>query len=1138
MLRLVYSNAFEELAAALSADLGAGGLDLFEQPPVVVPNRSVAAYVKLAVARRRGAAAGLRMTFLEAFIASLARPQAAVRLLDEARLEALLLAALADEARLAQPELKPVREYLSAGIELEDRELRRVQLARNLARIFHDYLDFRPELLEAWSSRLELGDSQLAQVEVWQRALYLAILGPGGLSAQRQAETGERWLAASSLLGALDPADLALPRRAFVIGFSYLAPVYQRILAQLAGELELHVYALNPCMEFWEDVRSEWEEERLRRRLARRGEANASDDVDTPALRLWGRPGRETVRLLNQLTDCDFEPRFVDPLQRGDSALTRLQRHILFREPQKPIPADDSITVHACSGVQRELELIASEIWRRMQRDPTLRFCDVALYVSRSEHDLYQAHLPAVFGAFHQLPFHVVDLPLERGRRMVEALELLLALPLGQFSRPEMLAILCHPAVISRFADVDPSHWVQWSERLDIYYGADADDHTGGYHTGEKFHWDQGILRLAFGAFMAAERSGLARTVVLDGRHYLPEEVPPAQLPSAARFAVLARSLISDARFLRAQKLSLTEWRALLDTVATTYLAADDDEAAAGLARCRTAIDSLAAADVDGRPVGYRIASELLRERLAGLRSAAGELLAEGVMVAPLLPMRPLPFRVIFACGLGEGVFPAIERESPLDLRAAQRRAGDLTPAERDRYLFLETLLSARDALILSYVARDSQTGDALEPSPVISELLAMLGESAIIHHPLRQYDEPVQQALSDVSEAAARQRLAAALREQLEHHLTTQSMAMPSYDALRSALQRPAFADVRQLVGLVDVEELAVPEPPPALTLPLSALRKFLESPLQAWASWVLRLREGDLEDLASRQDEAFATEFLREVSFLRELFAQHLLASPGDREALDRLYRERATLHERGRGAPTGLFAEVERQRHLARLYAWHEQLESVVGSSSLQFHRPTFGHGREHAAAATLLEPIELNCQLAGASAATRVSLTGGVSVVGGGAGTVVMATRKPEPKHAIRGAFDHVVLCAAGQLAPEPHLVTVLSDESVEQHRFQRWQPEEARDYLAMLATELLGSTHEYLLPIEVVLKWEKGRGSSLRADIAAVASSQQRCSDDYGPVSRRDQLQPPRDAEEMALRRLEPILQRWSKERHG
>ena len=131
--------------------------------------------------------------------------------------------------------------------------------------------------------------------------------------------------------------------------------------------------------------------------------------------------------------------------------------------------------------------------------------------------------------------------------------------------------------------------------------------------------------------------------------------------------------------------------------------------------------------DVTGRKVGYRIACESLRKSLEGWTETRGHYLADGVVVSPLLEMRSLPFRVVFLCGLGEGRFPAAGGPDPLDLTLANRSAGDVSPRERDKYLFLETLMCAHDQLYLSYVDRDAQTADPLEPSPVVNELMRHL---------------------------------------------------------------------------------------------------------------------------------------------------------------------------------------------------------------------------------------------------------------------------------------------------------------------------------------------------------------------------------------------------------------------------
>src|SRR5688500_18154112 len=137
--------------------------------------------------------------------------------------------------------------------------------------------------------------------------------------------------------------------------------------------------------------------------------------------------------------------------------------------------------------------------------------------------------------------------------------------------------------------------------------------------------------------------------------------------------------------------------------------------------------------------------------------------------------MRAIPFRAIFVLGLGERRFPATDRRDSMDLRTAARELGDVTDAERDRYTFLETLLCARDRLVLSYVARDEQTGDPLAPSSVIQELLDVIEEGylpkaceRIVRRPkLRRHED--ERMVKIVPEALAELRAAkmgAAMRE------------------------------------------------------------------------------------------------------------------------------------------------------------------------------------------------------------------------------------------------------------------------------------------------------------------------------------------------------------------------------------
>jgi len=193
-------------------------------------------------------------------------------------------------------------------------------------------------------------DPALASTVDWQRALWRAVFAEGGILEKNPPPEGGRWITLDQLIyekeltGIIRTAELP---PVHIFGVSYVARLFQDLFALLGENHRLFIYTLNPCAEFWEDVETERAyARRLDQELNRRdrrvwietGETASEDpfglfEADNPALRYWGHPGREHVRLLGELTDCDFTSKFTDPERRG--LLQEIQKDILYREPEK-----------------------------------------------------------------------------------------------------------------------------------------------------------------------------------------------------------------------------------------------------------------------------------------------------------------------------------------------------------------------------------------------------------------------------------------------------------------------------------------------------------------------------------------------------------------------------------------------------------------------------------------------------------------------------------------------------------------------------------------------------------------------------------------------------------------------------------
>jgi exodeoxyribonuclease V gamma subunit len=693
--------------------------------------------------------------------------------------------------------------------------------------------------------------------------------------------------------------------------------------------------------------------------------------------------------------------------------------------------------------------------------------------------------------------------------------------------------------VLARHRHVDPEDWVEWAERLGIVHGADARDHAGTYlaELGEVFHWEQGIRRLALGAFMDPPRGadGAPIAVRFAGKDYLPEPIAADQQASAATFALLARSLLGDATWLRDQQAPLARWAEILDAMAASYLGAREELAARELTIVRGALAELARLDLDGRAVGYAEVVEVARRTIGGLRGDRGGVLADGVLVAPLAPGRALHARFTFVVGAGEGQLPDTRPRSPLDLRGAHVRRGDVSRGDRDRYAFLECVLAPEDALYVSYVARDLETGDVRQPSSLVLELGEMLtvylGDDALeritIEHPLHRWDASYDHAPDRASRAPsrARERHAVRVREQLTAALTARGVAVPEPHVLARLLgAAPALRAALRLAPAAELTAAPTRAPAELTSISLSALRRFLETPAQAWAQVVLRLGEQEVEDLVDREDEPFATPNHERAVYLRDAFARHLGATGEPplsvEDALAAVARARALAGH----APVGVFGEVELERHRALLERWSKEIAKRGGAPRWRRH----AFGKSAGAGCEPHPAIVLDVTIDGR--ARQVELVGWTELVGGALGSLVLQPGKASERHELRGAFDAAVLAATGVAHAHAHLILDGEGAAIfAQHTL--WPERDARAWLRTLVEDLLGGPHAYLLSLKQVAAILGGKpvpADGARDGYPGAIG--------YGPLRRADDLSVPIDAPAIVARRHAPLEARISGDR--
>lgn len=723
-LHLFTSNRLETLAVHLAERLREPLSSALAPEIVVVRNKGMERWLRQELARRHGVCANYEFPFPEHFGREIfqkllpAGGSGATTRLDRDILTWRILREL--PTLLERAEFAPLRHYL-AGTP-DDRKL--IQLASRIANLFDQYLIFRPQMILDWDD----GRSGRAGHDAgWQPILWRAVSADA-----REIHAARLRQRVAALLNDEEHPTPGLPQRLSIFGVSALPPFHLELFAGLAGRTQVNLFLLQPSKEYWGDITSPREDERvLKRRPA--GGADAFQlhlERGNRLLASMGYLGRDFLKLLLDVGDWVPHEDFSEP---GESSLLRaIQSDILHlrdrgRQPDcEPIalPAsDDSVRIHSCHSPLREMEVLHDHLLDWFARDPSLAPRDIV--VMTPEIETYAPFIHAVFGApedpARRIPYSVADRGARRQSSVIEAFLQLLDLPGSRLGAATVLELLEPPALRERFEITagDLESIRRWVEETNIRWGADTAHQTALELPAMPGNtWRDGLDRLLLGYGMFSE----------DGRTFadiLPySDIEGDSAEVLGRFAKFLEEVFTLLRELP-QPRTLIDWADYGEALVERFFRSTEDNAF-DLQLIRSSLEDLRQQSADAgfdQPVSLDLLLERLRPALEDDLHPTG-FLTGGVTFCGLKPMRSIPFQVICLVGMNDNVFPRPVQHLSFDLMARQPRLGDRSTREDDRYLFLETILSARARLHISYVGQSQRDNSAAPPSVLVSELL------------------------------------------------------------------------------------------------------------------------------------------------------------------------------------------------------------------------------------------------------------------------------------------------------------------------------------------------------------------------------------------------------------------------------
>lgn len=718
MLYLHHSNRLETLAHRFAQQVIRSRQDPFEPSWVVVQNAGMGRWLSMQLAQLTGVAAHFNYLFPAELTWELLRRVLTVAEHNPCSVEVLRWRLLQEFLQRAEQHQTYLGHYLQSG-----QDDSAWQLAQQLAGVFDGYLFFRPDWVHAWE--------QQATPKNWQEKLWQLVIGEPQLEHWVNLQTRFMTQLASF------PSE-QLPKSIIFFSIPALSPAYIELIAKVAERVDIHFFIMNPSMHYWGDIESN------KRRIRYKPTEQDYVSVGNPLLASWGVQGRDFIEVLRNSEPYPQElENFLE--SAANSLLHIVQNDILNLEdlPQtetSPLDfeSDQSIAVHSCHSAMREVEILYDQLLAILERHPDLTAADVV--VMSPDMNAYAPFIESVFSSSTlSLPFSIADQRFSQAMSISNACAQLLELPQGRFEAESIFTLLEYAEIRQHFGldETQVQQCREWVRAVNIRWGVDAEFRQQfARQTTFEHTWRYGLDRLLLGFALPGERllGGILPYNQLEGSQTLVLE----------RFQQCLDILFSTAKW-ATQRASLDDWGERFGHIVEQLFPreAETQTVYRGIDKVLTSVQLAGFTE----PVAWSVFKSALRRELEQTSQESG-FLGQGITFCNLMPMRSVPFRVVALLGMQDGGFPRQDNRLSFDLLAAdKKRKGDRSRREEDRYLFLESLLSARDYFYISYLGQSIQDNSESMPSVLVSELLDYLekrfglsAEQLITRHPLQAF--------------------------------------------------------------------------------------------------------------------------------------------------------------------------------------------------------------------------------------------------------------------------------------------------------------------------------------------------------------------------------------------------------------
>ena len=752
LFNIFKSNKMENLMDAFASVLHPVPDDALMDPMAAewigIQSRGMKQWISIQMAQKLGICANTRFVFPRQMIDMILSSVESLENQDESMGEDFFFWSIfksLNESDVSK-EFSSIQNYIKG----DETGQKRYQLSMKIAKVFDDYQVYRPDMLINWQ-KIQSFKKLKDPVEQWQASLWRKVVSK--YPQNHLAVKADLFLKAfSSKTIKMDN----LPSRMSFFGISALPGLFLQVFEKMSQLMDINLFLLIPSDQFFFDIKSA----RQIGRMAVKKKAPIDPgplyyEMANPLLSSLGTSGKAFLSSLEAYNYHEpFDDLFQDIGKESETMLAILQSDILNlvhrkKGGQEPLVTitdqeDTSICIHACHSPMREAQVLKDLLLNEFENDPELDPHDIIVMMPDIE--AYAPFVESVFTLETTLPFSISDRRKRSESEPLDAFLKILALKNSRLEQRQVLDLLLSESIAQTFnISFDEISMIEkMVTDANIFWGRDSDHRESlELPAFEENTWQFGLQRLFMGMAMPENHD-------IPVQDILPcESFEGLDLEVLGKFSFFCHTLFSCFKILTGQK-TIEKWCNALKKISNSLMDRNlkNGEDVSFLFQTIDQIREDAQRAGFIAAVSFETMGSLIEQKL-DQNFSQGNFLAGNITFCNIMPMRSIPFKIVVLMGMDEKSFPRQVFKPGFDLIKKFPRPGDKIERDEDRYLFLETLLSVRSKLIITYTGMSIQDNSIIPCSGVVSELMDTMDESFVFSqgvtyrffHPLHPFN-------------------------------------------------------------------------------------------------------------------------------------------------------------------------------------------------------------------------------------------------------------------------------------------------------------------------------------------------------------------------------------------------------------